>query len=367
MRCTIIPPYVLARLADADADADDARAAIGATAAQAARQTLAIDERLRGRRPHGPREVSAGPRPTPDEQRDPVDQPPRRRIRDVGTGTKLPGRLVRREGEAPTGDVTADEAYDGLGATYGLYDKAYGRDSLDGAGVPLRATVHYGVDYSNAFWDGTRMVFGDGDGEYFNRFTISLDIIGHELAHGVTENTADLVYTGQSGALNESMSDVFGSLVKQRDLGQAADEADWLIGAGLFTARVQGTALRSMRAPGTAYDDPVIGTDPQPGHLDDFVETTEDHGGVHINSGIPNRAFHLAATAIGGNAWEAAGAIWYAVLTGDKISSDCDFATFAALSIDEAVARFGDGSVEASAVADAWAQVGLSPARTPQP
>ncbi|CAN5892651.1 M4 family metallopeptidase [soil metagenome] len=274
---------------------------------------------------------------------------------------------MRREGEAPTGDVTADEAYDGLGATYGLYDKAYGRDSLDGAGVPLRATVHYGVDYSNAFWDGTRMVFGDGDGEYFNRFTISLDIIGHELAHGVTENTADLVYTGQSGALNESMSDVFGSLVKQRDLGQAADEADWLIGAGLFTARVQGTALRSMRAPGTAYDDPVIGTDPQPGHLDDFVETTEDHGGVHINSGIPNRAFHLAATAIGGNAWEAAGAIWYAVLTGDKISSDCDFATFAALSIDEAVARFGDGSVEASAVADAWAQVGLSPARTPQP
>jgi Zn-dependent metalloprotease len=358
MRCTIIPPYVLARLADAA----DARTATGSTTAEAARQTLVLDERLRGRRPHRSRETSTAPRPTPDEQGDPGDQQPRRRIRDAGTGTDLPGRLVRREGEAPTGDVTADEAYDGLGATHDLYDEAYGRDSLDGAGVPLRATVHYGVDYSNAFWDGTRMVFGDGDGEYFNRFTISLDIIGHELAHGVTENTADLIYAGQSGALNESMSDVFGSLVRQRNLGQAADEADWLIGAGLFTARVQGTALRSMRAPGTAYDDPVIGTDPQPGHLDDYVETSEDNGGVHINSGIPNRAFHLAATAIGGNAWEAAGTIWYAVLTGDTISSDCDFATFAALTVAEATARFGDGSAEATAVAAAWAQVGLVPA-----
>lgn len=355
MRCTIIPPYVLARLADAA----DARTATGSTTAEAARQTLALDERLRGRRPHRSRETSAAPWPTPAEQGDPADPQPRRRIRDAGTGTDLPGRLVRREGESPTGDVTADEAYDGLGATHDLYDEAYGRDSLDGAGVPLRATVHYGVDYSNAFWDGTRMVFGDGDGEYFNRFTISLDIIGHELAHGVTENTADLIYADQPGALNESMSDVFGSLVRQRNLRQTANEADWLIGAGLFTARVQGTALRSMSEPGTAYDDPVIGTDPQPGHLDDYVETAEDNGGVHINSGIPNRAFHLAATAIGGNAWEAAGQIWYAVLTGDTIRRDCDFATFAALTVDEASARFGDGSAQANAVADAWVHVGL--------
>ncbi len=263
--------------------------------------------------------------------------PPRRRIRDAETGTDLPGLLVRREGAESTGDVTVDEAYDGLGVTYALLGEEYGRDSLDGEGMPLRATVHYGADYANAFWNGARMVFGDGDGVYFKRFTVSVDIIGHELTHGVTETAADLVYAGQSGALNESISDVFGSLVKQRALGQGAAAADWLIGAELFTERVQGVALRSMSAPGTAYDDPDLGTDPQPGHLDDYVETSEDNGGVHINSGIPNRAFHLAATAIGGNAWEAAGQIWYAVLT-------------------------GDGSPEATAVAAAWVQVGLVPA-----
>ncbi len=358
MPCTIVPPYILAAIAGASGDSPVVAAAL---------RTLELDALFRGRRPRGDGDVRDAQRPTPDEDRDLVETPPRRRIRDADTGTDLPGRLVRREGEAATGDLAADEAYDGLGATYGLYAEAYARDSLDDDGMPLRATVHYGVDYSNAFWDGTRMVFGDGDGTYFNRFTISIDIIGHELAHGVTENTSDLLYAGQPGALNESMSDVFGSLVKQRSLAQGAADADWLIGAGLFTGRVQGVALRSMAAPGTAYDDPVIGTDPQPGHLDDYVETSEDNGGVHINSGIPNRAFHLAATAIGGNAWEQAGEIWYAVLTGDQIGRDCDFATFAALTTAEAALRFGDGSREATAVGEAWAHVGLGPASVPQP
>ena len=164
--------------------------------------------------------------------------------------------------------------------------------------------MHYGRGYDNAFWDGTQMVFGDGDGTVFNRFTIAVDVIGHELTHGVTEHTAALVYQGQSGALNESISDVFGSLVKQQALGQDAAAADWLIGAGLFTAQVKGVALRSMKAPGTAYDDPQLGKDPQPATMADYVETTDDNGGVHLNSGIPNHAFYLAATAIGGHAWE---------------------------------------------------------------
>jgi hypothetical protein len=211
------------------------------------------------------------------------------------------------------------------------------------------------------------MVFGDGDGVIFERFTRSLDVIGHELAHGVTEHTAGLLYQGQSGALNESVSDVFGVLVKQHRLGQSAEQADWLVGAELFNPSVQGRALRDMRNPGTAYDDPRLGTDPQPAHMDDYVDTRDDNGGVHINSGIPNRAFVLAALAIGGNAWEVPGAIWYAVLAGEGIKADCDFATFAGLTVTAAGTAHGEGSEQQVAVRTAWEQVGVLAASPEQP
>ncbi|MGF3948647.1 M4 family metallopeptidase, partial [Staphylococcus aureus] len=133
-----------------------------------------------------------------------------------------PGALARAEGAATTGDAAVDEAYDGFGSTWTLYREVYGRNSIDDAGMALVGTVHYGEDYQNAFWNGEQMVFGDGDGVVFGRFTASLDVIGHELTHGVTEHTAGLVYSGQSGALNESVSDVFGILVKQHALGQDA-------------------------------------------------------------------------------------------------------------------------------------------------
>jgi Zn-dependent metalloprotease len=216
-------------------------------------------------------------------------------------------------------DVAVDEAYESLGVTYDFFWEIYERNSIDDDGLPLNATVHFGREYNNAFWDGQQMVFGDGDGDLFNRFTIALDIIGHELTHGVTEDEAQLQYFAQSGALNESVSDVFGSLVKQYALRQDANTADWLIGAGLFTANVQGVALRSMKEPGTAFDDPVLGKDPQPAHMRDFVQTFEDNGGVHINSGIPNRAFYLAATQLGGYAWERAGRIWYETLRHERL------------------------------------------------
>ncbi|SQI22331.1 Extracellular minor metalloprotease precursor [Salmonella enterica subsp. arizonae] len=135
------------------------------------------------------------------------------------------------------------------------------------------------------------MVFGDGDGEIFNRFTSSIDVVAHELTHGVTETEAGLIYFGQSGALNESLSDVFGSLVKQFHLQQTAGQADWIIGEGLLAKGINGKGLRSMAAPGTAYDDPLLGKDPQPAHMQNFIKTREDNGGVHLNSGIPNRAF----------------------------------------------------------------------------
>src|SRR3954454_9843024 len=217
---------------------------------------------------------------------------PPRTIYSARNDETLPGSIVRSEQDEPSGDPAIDEAFDGLGRTLDFYWSNFERNSIDDEGLPLDATVHYGDQYDNAFWDGRRMVFGDGDGELFNRFTIAVDVIGHELTHGVTEDEAGLIYAYQAGALNESVSDVFGSLIKQRVLRQKADEADWLIGEGLLMPDVNGVALRSMKAPGTAYDDPRLGgKDPQPAHMNDYVETTEDDGGVHINSGIPNRAF----------------------------------------------------------------------------
>ena len=224
--------------------------------------------------------------------------------------------------------------------------------------MPLIATVHYDQKFDNAFWDGRQMVFGDGDGVVFNRFTISLDVIGHELTHGVTGSEVNLTYSGQSGALNESVSDVFGSLVKQFALKQTAGEADWLIGAGLLTFKDQ--ALRSMKAPGTAYDDPRIGKDTQPGHMKDYVTTQEDSGGVHTNSGIPNRAFYLAATAIGGPAWKRAGRIWYVTLR-DRLRHDSGFQEAARLTAEVAAELFGGGA-EVQAVRAAWETVGVTAA-----
>ncbi|MET0976930.1 MAG: M4 family metallopeptidase [Leifsonia sp.] len=347
-RCrSIVPPYLLARIAEAD----DPRFQ---QASEAARHSLARDGVRYGepapvtRTPSRRRSRSAATAGKPD-----------RTISDAGGLEKLPGAVVRKEGEPAVEDVTVNEAYDGLGDTFDLFWEAYGRDSIDGKGLPLDATVHYGDKYDNAFWDGERMVFGDGDGEVFTRFTIANDIIGHELTHGVTQSTANLVYEGQSGALNESISDVFGSLVAQYSKRQTVDQASWLIGEGLFTDEVQGVALRSLKAPGTAYDDDVLGKDPQPAHMRDYDHTTDDSGGVHINSGIPNHAFYLAATAIGGNAWEKAGQIWYDALTGDSLTARADFAAFAKITADAAAARYGADGPEAEAVKAAWRAVGV--------
>ena len=270
----------------------------------------------------------------------------------------MPGQVVRTEGEPPTGDDAVDEAYDHLGATFDLYYDVYDRVSIDDRALPLKGTVHYSQDYDNAFWDGTQMVFGDGDAELFNRFTIPVDVVGHELTHGVTDYESGLIYWGQSGALNESVSDVFGSLVKQYQLDEKASDADWLIGEGLLTDEVDGKALRSMAAPGTAYDDPVLGKDSQPSNMSHYLQTFEDNGGVHTNSGIPNHAFYLAATNIGGYAWDVAGLIWYSVLTGPQLPRSAQFTTFANLTVLEADQLFPDSDV-ADAVRDAWAEVGV--------
>ncbi|RKR20270.1 M4 family metallopeptidase [Arthrobacter oryzae] len=339
--CSIVPPYLLRRLAAQDELSGAAEAARNALlhvpAFHAARAELSLL--------------------APPGVRGATPAPPERTIYDARSLEKLPGSPVRKEGKPPTGDPATDEAYDGLGHTHRLYADAFGRDSIDGRGLPLEASVHYSKRYDNAFWDGRQMVFGDGDGEVFGRFTKSLSVIGHELAHGVTQYSGGLNYRNQAGALNESLSDVFGALVEQYAKQQSTAEASWLIGEGLFTDQVQGTALRSMKAPGTAYDDDVLGKDPQPDSMDSYVRTSADNGGVHINSGIPNRAFCLVATALGGNAWEAPAQIWYQTLTGGTLSPNTTFGAFARATAASAKELFGAGSAAHDAVRSAWETV----------
>lgn len=338
--CSIVPPHILRELAQRGTESQRDRAF----------QTLNLSAQIRGRREAVGRIFSEFlVAPTGEK---------RRTVYDAKHRTRLPGTRVRGEGSPPSQDVAVNEAYDGAGATYDLYYEVFGRNSIDGRGMRLDSTVHYGRNYDNAFWNGSQMVYGDGDGEIFQRFTKSVDVIGHELTHGVTQFTANLDYQDQPGALNESMSDVFGSLVKQKLRNQTADQADWLIGEGLFTAKVKGVALRSMKAPGTAYDDPVLGKDPQPAHMDKLYKGTQDNGGVHINSGIPNHAFYLAATAIGGYAWEKAGKIWYTTLT-TRLQSESNFADAANITIDIAGQLYGADSPEQKAVSNAWQQVGV--------
>jgi Zn-dependent metalloprotease len=289
---------------------------------------------------------------------------PARVISDANESEDVRGPIVRREGEPDTGDQATDEAYAGLGDTFDFFLAVYGRNSIDEGGMPLRGVVHFGDDYPNAFWDGQRMVFGNGDGKVLGLMTRSLDVIGHELGHGVTEKEAGLEYFGQSGALNESLSDVWGSLVKQYKLHQDAAAADWMIGKDVWTPAIAGDALRSLKAPGEAYDDPLVGKDPQPANMDQYLETIQDNGGVHTNSGIPNHAFYLAATKIGGYAWEVSGRIWYEALRHPALKTNSGFSEFARLTIETAERLHGRDSAPALAVAEAWENVGVDSAQT---
>ncbi len=320
-------------------------------------RTLATSEQIRGQR--GVLTVVAALGVTAVGQK-------RRTIYDAQTGYELPGVIVRGEGDSPSSDPAINEAYDGAGHTYDLYQEVFERNSIDDRGMPLDSTVHYGQGYDNAFWNGQQMVYGDGDEDLpeeerlFNRFTIAVEIIGHELTHGVTQYEASLAYRSQSGALNESFSDVFGVLVKQRVLNQTAQQASWLVGEGLFTGNVKGVAIRSMAEPGTAYDDPVLGKDPQPGHMDQYQDLPNwyDNGGVHINSGIPNHAFYFVAMEMGGYAWENAGRIWYITLR-DRLRRNSEFQDVADITFQVAGELFGNESAEQQAVGIGWARVGI--------
>ncbi len=288
-----------------------------------------------------------------------------RTIYDAKSRSNLPGEAIRREGDPPTGDIATDEVYDALGITYNFFWDIYHRKSVDDKGMPLVATVHYGDGFTNAFWNGRQLVIGDGDEHrspedaIFNRFTISLDVIAAEFVKGIIQVDTKLRYWEQSGALSESISDIFGSMVKQWAFGHTAQEADWIIGQGLFTPNVEGVGIRSLKAPGTAYNNPVLGKDSQPAHMNDYKNVPYDNGGVHINSGIPNHAFYLIATELGGYAWEKAGRIWYETLRDKRLKTKAKFYDFALLALKNARNLYGEESIEALVVKRGWKRVGI--------
>jgi Zn-dependent metalloprotease len=222
-----------------------------------------------------------------------------RLIYDCQNTTHRQLALKRTEGSAASTDASVNNAYDFSGKVREFFRAVLNWNSIDNNGLDLILNVHYSTKYNNAFWDGTQMTFGDGDGVIFTDFSKSLDVTGHEMSHGVVQYTANLTYNRQSGALNEHYADALGIAVKQYALGQTAQTSDWLIGADIMGPQLAGMAIRSMKAPGTAYNSPLLGKDPQPDNMSKLYTGAADNGGVHINSGIPNKVFYLVSIGIG--------------------------------------------------------------------
>jgi Zn-dependent metalloprotease len=272
-------------------------------------------------------------------------------VYDCKNTESLPGAPVSDPGASS--DLTAQRAFDATKAVVDFYRKCFGRNSVDDAGMTLMSSIHYSVRYDNAFWNGSQMTYGDGDGRVFTDFTKSDDVIGHELTHGVTQFTAGLDYSDEPGALNESVSDAFGAMFHQWRQKQTVEQADWLIGPGVLgpVAIDKGyTCLRNMAEPGSRHC-----LSPQPSHYSDYVSG----GDPHENSGIPNHAFYLAATNIGGQAWDKAGKVWYAALTSDKARPSTGFGDFAALTRTAAKSLFPLDTEVYRGVDDAWTRVGI--------
>jgi thermolysin len=268
------------------------------------------------------------------------------------------------------------DAHYGAAKTYDYFKSVHGRNGIDGNGGPgyytsadgvtklISSKVHYGSNYNNAFWNGSYMTYGDGDGTTFSPL-VTLDICGHEMMHGITERTANLTYSGESGALNESFSDVFGAMVERYAKGESADT--WKIGEQAYTPGTAGDALRYMDNP-HAKAGGTYTADDDPDHYAERYTGTGDNGGVHINSGIGNKAFYMLAkggthhrsgitvTAIGA---DAAAKIWYKALT-TYMTSSTNFAGARTATLNAAAALYGSGSTNYNAVAQAWSAVGVN-------
>jgi Zn-dependent metalloprotease len=345
----IIPPYINEHLAKSADPATRARAVANLKAGAAMRALRVMSQAMPSLM------VSAAP-----------TKKKTRQVFDAKKTDELPGKLVRSEGQPKVADKAVNQAFDHSGDTYDFYDTVFSRNSLDDKGMTLVSTVHVGevddtgklVPMNNAFWNGEQMAYGDGDNIIFQAFTASLDVVGHELTHGVESFTSNLEYRNQSGALNEHFADVFGVLVRQWKNGETALKASWLVGEEVLVPAPTRRAIRDMENPGTAYaKDPDLGDDPQPAHMSKLFTGPFDRGGVHINSGIPNRAFALFAKALKGNAWDVAGRIWYRTML--QLTTTSQFIDCAKLSVQ--VAGGPDfGAAAKKALKAAWKTVGIT-------
>ena len=284
----------------------------------------------------------------------------KRLIYDAGGKELLPGKPVRKETDQAVKDNAVNEVYERLGLCYRFFKEIYDRDSYDGKGAELQATIHYGKKFSNAFWTGKKAVFGDGDKDLLTRMTVSLDAVAKQFCNAVLSCT-QLEYGNHPGTIMNASSLILSMLVRHHFLHQLVNQADWGWGRDLTTGRLRGKALYSFSAPGTAYKkDPYWGDDPQPSHMRGFVKTTSDYGGIHINSGILQHAFYLAAMKIGGYAWEKTGRIWYESLFDKRIRKKTDFQEFAIITVSVATRLYGTAGNEAEAFRIAWREVGIN-------
>ena len=271
-----------------------------------------------------------------------------RKVHDWNGGPKLPGVLVREEGDPPTGDNDTDAAYDNSGIVYDFYNEFAERDSYNDKGAPIVSTVHFtepnGEPFENAYWNGEQMVFGDG-------YADSLDVVGHELTHAVTEKTVELVPSGQSGALNESFSDIVGEVIEWTQ----SEAVDWEMGTNLPNG-----PFRSLKEPNDYSELAGAGINkPNPKKLAEWIVTCLDNFGMHINSTITSHAFYLAATKPGMNPLET----WLLFYEGWtkylSVPSPTLEAARAAV-LQAAKEGFGEGSTEYKAIESAFNTVGLN-------
>jgi len=273
---------------------------------------------------------------------------------DAKNRTSLPGTLWADADNVfnATYDRAAVSAHVNAAKTYDFYKNTYGRNSFDNAGARLNSTVHYSTNYNNAFWDGTKMVYGDGDGTTFVALSGALDVVAHELTHAVTEYTAGLVYQNESGAINEAVSDIMGTVAEYT----VGSNFDWLVGEDIYTPGVSGDALRSMSNP-AAYGDPD--------HYSKRYTGTQDNGGVHTNSGIVNKAAYLLGN--GGTFYNVSvtgigvpklGAIYYRALN-VYLTPNSNFSSLRAAVVQSAKDLYGSTSAEATAAAKSFDAVGV--------
>lgn len=281
----------------------------------------------------------------------PLAASPTVRVYDCKTTQTLPGSPVSAPGRSR--DATAKRTFSETTAVARFYKSVFGRNSVDDAGMTLLSSIHYGRRYNNAMWNGSQMIYGDGDGKLFVDFTRGSDVIGHELTHGVTQHSLQLGYSGDAGGLNESMSDCFGSMFRQWQARQDVTAADWLIGADIIgpTARARGfTCLRNMLNPA---DRKALA--PQPVHYSQLTPGMDPHAA----SGPPNLAFATACKALGGKSWEQLGQVWYAALTTSGAVPSMTMPKFAARTRQLATQLYPKVAAVAAAVDAGWKQVGL--------